>query len=267
MGHEYNVPLRFLAITITRDNEAAPGNRLSDKHTKLFHGKTLDEWCAIQCWSSKHLGRHIFIAETEAHAKKLQYLTDKYGATVWVRPRDMLHPLNDSGGIILMWATAKALAEEWYTLVTHPFSVAPCRPPGFLDSMVSSYVWNVGPPDYRGHQIVVAGSETDGSMMLMDLANVGTQLGEAYVNKDLRLRFTKWNHFMALSHWYTPGYSIITSRHDTTLKPVIMDIEPWIDCHIDTQDQWDEAEFWFGKKILSQGEDCYERYRQSSQGA
>ncbi len=266
MAHDYGIAPRFLAITPTRDNDAAPGNRLPDKHSRLFCGKTLDEWCAIQVWSSLYAGRHIFVAETEEHAEKLVYLT-KYGAEIWVRPRDMLSPLNDSGGIILHWATKKALAENWHTLITHPFVVSPCRSPGFFDRMVGGYVNTFGNPDQnRGQMLLMGGCRTDQAMFAKGKDGYGTQLGEAYINADTSWRISYETHYMALSAWWVSYYEVFNSRISTTFSPVIHDIEPWEDLHIDTQDQWDEAEFWFGKKILSQGEDCYERYRKGWAG-
>ena len=259
--HDYGVPLRFLAITPTRDNVVAPGNRLPDKHSRLFHGKTLDEWCAIQVRASKYAGRHIFVAETEAHAEKLIYL-EQYGVEIWVRPKDMLHPLNDSGGVILHWATKKALAEEWYTLMTHPFVVSPCRGPGFFDRMVECYRNSFGNPDQtRGQMIVMGGCPTDQAMFVKGKDGYGKQLGASYINADTSWRISYETHYMALSSWWMSFYEVFASRMASGFEPVIFDIAPWEDIHIDTEEQWREAEFWFREKILSKGEDCYESYR------
>lgn len=261
MAHDYDVPLRFLAVTITRDNEAAPGGRLPDKHSRLFHGKTLDEWTAIQVWSSKYAGRHIYVAETEEHAEKLQYLK-KYGCDIWVRPKDMLHPINDSGAVPLHWATKKALAEDFHTLLTHAFVVSPCRPPGFFDRMVEEYKEMMAAPEWSKVQLwVLAGHKTPMGLFNLDKWRVGTQLGEDYTNENHDWRMSCFSHFLALSHWWLSYYEGVIAKLDTKIRPTIFDVEPWIDTHIDDLEQWELAEYWFGKKILSQGEDCYERYR------
>ena len=262
MGHNYGVPLRFLSITPTRDNDEAPGNRLSDKHSKLFHGKTLDEWLMIQLSTSKYLGKAIFVCETEKHADRLMPLATRYNVTLYVRPRDMLNQMNDSGAIILQWATRKALDEEFYTLVTHPFVVAPCRSPGFFDRMVDAYSRSFDVPDRdRKAPYVMGGHEMDAILFDLDSSNVGTMVGETYYNKNPRRRLSTSQHYMAHSSWWMAYMDIVLSKHDISFSPTIFDIEPWEDIHIDTQDEWDWAAYWFEKKILSQGEDCYERYR------
>jgi hypothetical protein len=264
MAHDYDVPLRFLAVTITRDNEVAPGGRLPDKHSRLFCGKTLDEWCALQVWSSEYAGRHVFVAETEEHAKKLQYLKDKYAVMVYVRPRDMLHPLNDSGAVPLHWATQLALSDEFHTLITHPFVVSPCRPPGFFDRMVEEYKKMMLAPEWSRVQLwVMAGHPSPMAMFRVDEHGVGTQLGEDYTNENHAWRLSCCSHWLALSHWWLGYYAGVIAQTNTKVHPTLFDIEPWMDTHIDNQEQWELCEYWFAKKILSQGEDCYERYRQS----
>jgi hypothetical protein len=263
MGHNYGVPLRFLSVTPTRDNEAAPGNRLADKHSRLFHGKTLDEWLMIQLWSSRYCGKAIFVCETWEHSERLQPMADKYNVELIIRPKDMLHPINDSGSIPIWYAANRALYQDYYSLITSPFVVSPCRPPGFFDMMVEQYLkLIVNNPDYeRGQAMVVGAYEPDGALFEIDDKHTGKQQGTVYLNKNPVLRFSTTSHWMAATWWWTSNYHIGTSRHDFKMKPKLFDIEPWQDIHIDTQDNWDWAEYWFGKKILSQGEDCYERYR------
>lgn len=265
MGHDYGVPLRFLSVTPTRDNEAAPGNRLADKHSRLFHGKTLDEWLMIQLWSSKYCGKAIFVCETEAHRGKLQPMAGKYGVELIVRPREMLHPINDTGGLPIYCGIMHALKSDYYSLITSPFVVSPCRPPGFFDRMVEHYLRLIATcPDYeRGRAWVMGAYDLDGAMFELDEHSTGTQLGTVYLNKNPLSRFSTTQHWIAATWWYLASLPITVSRHDLSLRPKIFDIKPWEDIHIDTQDQWEWAEYWFGKKILSQGEDCYERYRET----
>jgi len=261
MAHDYNVPLTVLSITPTRDNDAAPGGRLPDKHSRLFCGKTLDEWTMIQLWSSQSITHKIFVCETYEHMKKLAEPAVKYDVELMVRPASMLHPLNDSGSIVGTWAFKKALEKDWCSLITTPLVVTPCRPPGFFDAMVSFYQQKIGNPDYtRQDALVYAGYASDITSFEIENGK-GKQLGQAYLNKNYKLRSTKFSHFVAATWWYEAYLTLQQSRHDVALHPIFYDIEPWMDCHIDTEDEWKEAEFWFREKILSQGEQCYERYR------
>lgn len=266
MAHDYGVPPRFLSVTPTRDNDAAPGNRLADKHSRLFHGKTLDEWLMIQLWSSKYLGKAVFVCETEEHRDKLIPLAEKYGVALYVRPNGMLHPIADTGGMPISWAARKTLDVEWYPLICTPFVVAPCRPPGFFDMLVEAYLKAFGNPDYSRSQMwVMGGYEMDGALFENDEAGVGRQLGTIYLNKNPVARQSTTQHWMGFTHWWMSAWPLAAARHDLAIAPIIIDIEPWQDIHIDTQDQWDWAEYWFEKKILSRGENCYIKYRESWQ--
>jgi hypothetical protein len=268
MGHDYGVPIRFLSVTPTRDNEAAPGNRLVDKHSRLFHGKTLDEWLMIQLWSSKYLGHAYFVCETLAHHDKLLPMADKYGIELLVRPEGMLHPIADTGGIPISWGVKKALEREWFPLIQTPFVVAPCRPPGFFDMMVEAYLAAFGNPDYcRGQMWVMGGYKADSAYFEVGADGVGTQpTKELYLNQNPATRLSTTQHWVGFTHWWQAAWPLGAARHDLAISPVMVEIEPWMDIHIDTQDQWEWAEYWFEKKILSQGEDCYERYRESWSG-
>jgi hypothetical protein len=266
MGHDYGVPLRFLSVTPTRDNDAAPGNRLADKHSRLFHGKTLDEWTMIQLWSSKYLGKAIFVCETEMHKMKLQPIAIRYGVELIVRPREMLHPINDTGGLPIYYGIIHALKTDYYSLISPAFVVSPCRKPGFFDNMVENYLELVASnPDFeRGQALVVAASEIDGAMFEQDESGVWQQLGSVYLNRNPKTRLSIMNHWMGATWWYIASLPVTVSRHDLSLHPKLYDVEPWEDIHIDTEDQWDAAEYWFGVKILNKlGKDCYERYRAS----
>lgn len=258
MGHDYGIPLKFLSVTPTRDNDAAPGNRLSDKHSRLFHGKTLDEWLMLQLWSSKYLGRAYFVCETLAHRNRLEPLADKYGIELLVRPEGMLHPLADTGGVPIGWGVTQALKNEWFPLVQTPFVVAPCRPPGFFDMMAEAYMKKFKNPDYSPSQMwVMGGFESDLAFFGVGDDGVARQPKdvEVYLNRNPRTRLSTTQHWIGFTHWYTSYWPIPASRHDLDISPVMVEIEPWMDIHIDTQDNWDWAEYWFEKKILSQGID------------
>jgi hypothetical protein len=266
MGHDYGVQPKFLSVTPTRDNVAAPGNRLADKHARLFHGKTLDEWLMIQLWSSKYLGRAYYVCETRSHLNKLAPLADKYDIELLVRPEGMLHPLADTGGLPITYGVKKALESEWFPLIQTPFVVAPCRPPGFFDRMVEAYLNAFGNPDYARNQMwVMGGYESDLAYFTVDDEGVARQPKdiELYLNRNPKVRVSTTQHWIGFTHWWDSYWRSAAGRYDLTISPVIVNIEPWEDIHIDTQDNWDWAEYWFEKKILSQGEDCYERYRES----
>jgi len=261
MGHDYGVSLRVLSITPTRDNDVAPGNRLADKHSRLFCGKTLDEWTMLQLWSSKSNIKKVFVCETIEHAGKMELMAHKYEVELMVRPRDMLHPMNDTGCLPIVWAGTKQLQEEYYTLVTTPLVVSPCRPPGFFDYMIDEYCSRVRSPDYeRNYPVLTAAWGGDADVYNM-VGGRGKPLGEPYLNKNENWRFTNHSHWIGAGWWYAANYAMIFSRQPMVDNPMLYDIEPWMDIHIDTEDHWKEAEFWFREKILSKGEDCYESYR------
>jgi len=217
----------------------------------------------LQLWSSRRITHSVFVCETEEHAGKLELLACKYGVELIVRPPEMLHPLDDSGSIPVFWAFRKAIAERYYTLVTMPFVVAPCRPPGFFDDMVTFYCKTFGNPDFiHDSPQIMGGFRSD--LTPYDVSGGrGKQIWTPYLNLNPDLRMSCTNHVLMASWYYEAQTTLQNSRHDVTITPVIWDIEPWADIHIDTEDHWKEAEFWFREKILSKGEDCYEKYRKS----
>jgi hypothetical protein len=262
MGHDYGVDLRILSVTPTRDNIAAPGNRIPDKHSRLFHGKTLDEWTMLQLWSSKSISKAIFVCETMEHADRLEPMAAKYGVELMVRPKQMLHPLNDTGGLPIVWAYKQAMERTFYTLVTCPFVVSPCRPPGFFDEMTAFYCKTFGNPDWiYGYPQVTGGYSSYLTLFDVDKDGRATQVSKSHLNYNPMLRVSALNHALMATWWYEAQLVFERGRRDLSVSPIIWEIEPWMDIHIDTEDQWKEAEFWFGEKILSKGEDCYERYR------
>lgn len=264
MPHEYPVKLTVLSITPTRDNVAVPSLRLPDKHSRLFCGKTLDEWTMIQLWSSKSITHSIFVCETLEHAERLGPLARQYGVELMVRPEAMLHRLNDSGSIPIFWAYRKATRENFYTLLTTPFVVAPCRPPGFFDDMVEFYCSRFGNPDFTTrHGAEVLGGYPSDITEFETVNGVGKQRGTPYINLNPEVRITQFNHWLRAAWYYEGMQMLANSRHDVSLSPVIWEIEPWMDIHIDTEEQWQNAEYWFEKKILSLGDDPYRRYRET----
>jgi len=269
-AHDFGVEPTILSVTPTRDNATAPGRRLPDKHTRLLCGKTLDEWLMLQLWSSKCVRQAVFVAETRAHAERLERLViDRKFSNIEivVRPRDMLASINDSGAIPIQWAVEREFQRDWYSFVTTPFVVSPCRPPGFFDRMVEEYKLAMSNPDYtRSSAIICGGYPTD--QMLWDRQPDGgwIQRGIPYLNRNPQTRGSITNHWLAASWWYRSNVHLSMARHDLSFNPMFFDIEPWMDIHIDTEEDWEVAELWFRRKILSKGEDCYEEYRRSWAG-
>lgn len=265
MAHDFGVTPKFLSLTPTRDNVTAPGARLADKHTRLFCGKTLDEWTMLQLWSSKYLGEAVFICETLEHKHSLEPLGTKYGVRLLVRPWQMLSPVCDSGAIPVSWAADHVLRDRYYDLVTTPLVVSPCRRPGFFDYMTEEYLrlFRLAPDRERGELWVMGGHNADAISWEVDKNGRGRQLGTEYYNALDNSMVSMAQDWMGATHWWKAFCQVRDSRHSLGFSPKIFEIEPWEDVHIDTEADWTLAEHWFKEHILSKGEDCYERYRAS----
>lgn len=268
----YDVPLRVLSITPTRDGLVNPSHRLPDKHSRLFCGKSLDEWTMIQLWSSRCISRAIFLCETEAHAERLRPLAEKYGIELMVREKELLHPHNDSGSLVLTAALVKVLAKEYYSLIMTPFVISPVRPPGFLDELTDEYLSRSfaygGDFTYRAPSIL-CGWQSDLSLWELDKNGVADKVGPLSLIEQPQYLFSKSQHWVAATWWYIGQMLKWFARDGANpgdYKPMMWEIPWWYDLHIDHEDDWEEAEYWFKAKILSRGEDCYERYRETWNG-
>ena len=267
----YDVPLRVLSITPTRDGTVNPSNRLPDKHVRLMHGKTLDEWTMLQLWSSKYISRAEFVCETEEHAARLKPMADRYDIGLMVRPREMLHPINDSGALPLFYAVMQVLHEDYYSLLVTPFVITPLRPPGFFDHMVEQYLLLMDNPDQTTLQPLLVGGWRDPARTQWREIHGGkrTEPMSSYSFCPGTIEGTGWWE-SSQQHWVTATWAYVaraiwdfTRPEASILRPAYFEIPEWTDIHIDTEEQWGMAEYFFKKKILSQGEDCYERYRAS----
>ena len=133
--------------------------------------------------------------------------------------------------------------------------------------MVDNYLAISRNPDYtRGQAIMVGGYPTDVTLWDLGDDGHGTQHGVPYLNRNPKTRASVTNHWIAASWWHRANAILSASRHDVSLKPLFFEIEPWMDIHIDTEEDWEMAEDWFRRKILSKGADCYETYRRSWAG-
>jgi hypothetical protein len=264
----YDVQPSLLAVVPTRDGYANPSRRMPDKHTRLLHGKTLDEWKMLQLWSSKYLGKALFVCETEAHKERLQPLADKYDVELFVRPAELLHPINDSGSYVTWAGLQHALKTRYYTFLMMPFVVAPCYPPGLIDWLVDEYLRIMPGIDIpQGAGAILGGYPTDvtGYSMWVEedkgfyrrIAPNPLEPLRRYMmlNSQIALWSTRMYEGM-MYKWFARGDKLCGEY-----QPKIVEIEPWMDIHIDTESDWEAAEYWFGKKILSKGENCYVEYR------
>jgi len=268
----YDVPCRTLSITLTRDGAVNPSRRLPDKHSRLFCGKTLDEWTMIQLWSSKHISRAVFVCETEKHALRLSFLAKKYGIELMVRDKELLHPHNDSGSVVVTHALTRILTKEYYSLLMTPFVISPVRPPGFFDMFVEEYLTRAAESggDFTfSAPTLLGGWQADISLWSLDEAGVSTKVGPRMLTRQANYLFSCSQHWICATWWHLGQMAKWFARDDSDAGDyhgMMLEIPQWTDIHIDTEDDWEQAEYWFQKKILVKGEDCYHKYRESWYG-
>lgn len=276
IANNYDVPLEVLSVTPTRDPERNPSRRLADKHGRLFCGKTLDEWCAIQMWSNQCIARQIFVAETPDHATRLQALLGKYDVEVISRPRGMLHPVCDTGGLPIKYGVAHAFKTGWYPLITTPFVVSPCRRPGLYDDLVAHYLKMVKNPDRETGQSQVIAMVKDPPGWLWQDRGEGTQAEMVLPKTGVSFNDypNAWTgclqHFVAASWQWLAFGTVADSRAPIPNLGVYSvypyPIEDWEDAHIDTEEQWQRAEWQFQHNVLDKlGPDCYQEYRRRAE--
>lgn len=264
----YDVPLRVLSLTPTRDGVVNPSHRLPDKHSRLFCGKTLDEWTMLQLWSSKHVSKAVFVCETENHAIRLSGKAKKYDVELIVRPREMLHPINDSGALVLLYGLLHMLMDDYYSLLMTPFVVSPLRPPGFFDHMVEVYLDKMNCPDESTLCPMVVGAHEypDRTQWKENEQGRGENISHYTFNSISPGWWeTRTQHWICAT-WFYVARSLYDftrqAKDEGVLKPIFFELPEWTEIHIDTEENWKEAEYWFKEKILSQGEDCYHKYRE-----
>ena len=273
-ANNYGVLPSVLSVTPTRDPQRNPSRRLPDKHGRLFHGKTLDEWCALQMWSNQCVARQVFVAETPDHANRLQALLGRYDVEVISRPAGMLHPICDTGGLPIRYGVDYAFKTGWYPLITTPFVVSPCKRPGLFDEMVSHYLRVVKAPDWeRSMPQVMAMTPNPSGWFWQDSGEatpaemVVSKTGISF-NETPRAYYGVLQHFVAASWSWRSLQSLVETRapiQDLGKYSVYpFPIADWEDCHIDTEEQWTRAEWEFQRNILDKlGPDCYQNYRRT----
>jgi hypothetical protein len=244
-----------------------------------MYGKTLDEWCMMAMWSNRCIAQQVFVCETKPHADRLASIAEKYGVDLVVRPPDMLHPVNDTGGLPIRWGADWAFDEarkkgEWFSLITTPFVVSPCKRPGLFDEMVEHYRTTINNPDYQNGYPCVLGVVKDpqgwfwqdrgpGTPVEMVVGNTGVSFNAApnsYIGNI--------QHLIAASWAWLNFQDLVSSRAPITglglFSAIPFPIKWWEDCHIDTQDEWDWTEWAFGKYLGGKdAEDAYKAYRET----
>ena len=250
---------RILAGSITRDGYANPSRRLADKHIRLFHGRTLDEWFAIRCWASQYVTDWYIVGETEEHCERIRPLMEQYGGEVICREAAHLHPIEDTGGVPMRYGLRVMLERHgWYNGVIQNFVVNPVHPPDYFDNMVKEFV-----RQYRG------GAEgNEGPVVLQPVFRPQLSFYAELPNGRIQIQGPPTqNTGKSSDRWATMGGITISSvdylLHSWQLffagdwrlafggeaGQMKMEVPWWTEVHIDTDEEWDLAEFWFGKYI------------------
>jgi hypothetical protein len=258
----------IVRIAPTRDGFANPSERLPQKHSGLLHGKTPDEWWALQSWSSELITTSILVAETQKHADRLHEQLGKYGIVIIPRPETMNHPSQDSGGFPTNWGywwAQKSIGNIQY--VIPDFVVNPLRKPGDYDRMIRAFdakMCNPNPDAVGDVRYMTSAARTDQSFFRLD----GERLMPQYQNNIGNSRFWPTYSTVGTLTVCTPEYyefaRIVTGAgtfHFFEGHPWLFEVEPWQEVHIDDQEQWDLAEFWMARKIG--GVEAFEEYRKS----
>jgi len=230
-----------------------------------MYGKTLDEWCMVAIWSNECVAHQVFVCETKEHADRLAPIAEKYGVELVVRPPDMLHPANDTGGLPIRWGCDHAMEQErkrggWYGLITTPFVITPCKRPGLYDEMRAHYIKSINNPDYQHNYPCVMGlmPNPQGWLWQDDGAGTSAQMvigksGRAEYNDMPNAYYGLLQHFIAASWSWFNFQDFVYSRakvqgigvYDVIPFPIAW----WEDCHIDTEAEWEQAEWAFGKYL------------------
>ena len=264
--------LVVVRIAPTRDGLANPSERLPDKHSRLFCGRTLDEWWAIQSWASKHISTSILVGENQAHFDRLTDLLMPYGITVLARPESMNHPTQDSGGFPCRFGYqwAKRHVGNINCVITD-FVVSPLRKPDDYDRIIEAFCEKMSSPNpdaVSGIEQMTSASKTD----YWYGAKSGDRLIPLYLSDVPNGRW--WPTYVGvgtLGVLSPRAYEAVNVAGDLHLPaipntgPWLFETEEWQEVHIDRPDEWDLAEFWFQKKIG--GIEAYEQYRRSWHGA
>jgi len=255
-------------IGSTRDGLANPSERLPDKHSRLFCGRTLDEWWAIQGWASKRITHSVLVGETEEHCERIRNLVSPYGVAVICRPESMNHPSQDSGGFPMRFGYewAKRQYGNINGLITD-FVVSPLRKPDDYDRIIEAFYEKMASPNpdaVSGVETIVTASKTDYPYF----AKTGDRLTILYLSNQPNGRY--WSTYVSAGvtgvmspRAYEAGNvaSALGLPPSQNPGPWLFEIEGWQEVHIDRSDEWDVAEFWFEKKIG--GIEAYRDYRKS----
>jgi hypothetical protein len=258
---------RVLMMTCTRDGYANPSRRLPDKHIRLFHGKTLDEWFCIRAWSSKYMTDFAVIGETEKHCERIRPMVESYGGEVYCRPPAYLHPKEDTGGQPLRWVQREMVKRHGpYNAVISNFVVNPVIPPGLWDDAVEKFMEALMDPElYKSIPVLEPLYHPQESFKEQRADGLTYWVGSTLLNTSKTLiRWAGvggWNvttedyNEMA---WALTQSGMVTA-FNTGWGTVPYEVPRWTDVHIDTPEEWDLAEWYFGKYI-GMGDEAYDGY-------
>jgi len=248
-----------VCMSMTRDGYKNPSRRVPDKHTRLFHGRTLDEWFCISCWASKEIDLAVLVCENPEHVERLQPLVDQYGVKLLSRPADMeSDPMCDSGGYPMNWGLEELQKSLFITVLCWTYVVNPVRPPEIWDLIIQDFRRRASNPDFvKGPLVEISGTPTDLTFLWYDKesgrARAMVSEREAYINIGTFAVATPrwkvaWEHFAQLG---MPGAK--------PYEPWLYPVDPWTKVHIDEEWEWDLAEYWFGHHI-GEGDEAYKAY-------
>lgn len=265
---------RVLIIAPTRDGYKNPSRRLADKHIRLFHGRTLDEWFCIRAWSSECMTDFCLVTETEEHTERIRPMVEKYAGQLVCRPEVLLHPMEDTGGKPLRWGLHKIIEKNGpYNLVIQNFVVNPVLPPGLFDRAVKRFLELVpNLEDLKGPANMVPAcypiesfteEREDGRLYWSGPRIMNTSKGT-----------TRWKSTMGWTvstpefndlAWMLSYSGLVLRAADLFDGNLKFEVPVWTDMHIDTEDEWDLAEWYFGKYIGigNKAFEAYDAYRRT----
>jgi hypothetical protein len=264
---------RVLIVAPTRDGYANPSRRLADKHTRLFHGRTLDEWYCIRCWASRYCTAFALVGETEEHCERIRPMVESYGGEVICRPEGYLHPLEDTGGQPIRYGY-RIMTERHgpYNLVVNNFVVNPVMPPDLLDRGVERFIevsqdvevatgmQNLEPmvpnPPEVMKELGADGRAHLAGSMFMNTSKVGGRYKTSIGWNVGRPDFFEWAWMITMA-----GVTKLVGQATTDMGTIPFEVPWWTDIHIDTEDDWRHAEWQFGTYIGT-GLGAFQKYKE-----
>ena len=206
------------------------------------------------------------VTETEEHTERIRPLVEKYGGELVCRPPAFLHPLEDTGGRPLRWGLAHMVERHGpYNLVIQNFVVNPVIPPGMFDRAVDRFLELVpNLEDLRGPANMIPScypiesfreEREDGRLYWIGPFSMNTSktTKRSKSTEGWTVSTPEYNDFAWLMSY--SGYTGWLNNYGQ----LRFDVPVWTDMHIDTEEEWTLAEFYFGKYI-GVGDEAFEKY-------